>query len=100
MIAPLPGRDDNSSPAQRTRPLPGIAAEIRNEKGEKIEVGGGLLAITRPWPSMLRGIYGDPERYVTQVLEQVGHGRLRHRRRSQTRRRWQLLVPAAVSTMC
>ena len=36
------------------------------EKGEPVPVGGGLLALTRPWPSMLRGIYGDPERYAAQ----------------------------------
>jgi acetyl-CoA synthetase len=71
MISPLPGLT-TTRPGSATRPLPGIAAEIRNEKGEKIEVGGGLLAITRPWPSMLRGIYGDPERYVTQYWNKWG----------------------------
>jgi acetyl-CoA synthetase len=39
-----------------------------------VEVGGGLLAITRPWPSMLRGIYGDPERYVRQYWNKWGPG--------------------------
>ncbi len=73
MISPLPGLT-TLRPGSATRPLPGIAAEIRNEKGEKIEVGGGLLAITRPWPSMLRGIYGDPERYVTQYWNKWGTG--------------------------
>ena len=91
MIAPLPGVT-TLRPGSATRPLPGIFAEIRTEKGEKVEVGGGLLALTRPWPSMLRGIYGDPDRYVSVVLEQVGAGRLRHRRRRQARRRRQLLA--------
>ena len=66
MITPLPGVT-TTKPGSATRPFPGIAAEIRNEKGEKVDVGGGLLALTRPWPSMLRGIYGDPERYVQPV---------------------------------
>ena len=42
--------------------------------GEKVEVGGGLLALTRPWPSMLRGIYGDPDRYVRQYWNKWGSG--------------------------
>ncbi len=63
MITPLPGVT-TTRPGSATRPFPGIAAEIRNERGDKVEVGGGLLALTRPWPSMLRGIYGDPDRYV------------------------------------
>jgi acetyl-CoA synthetase len=65
MITPLPGLT-STKPGSATRPFPGISAEILNDKGEPIPVGGGLLALTRPWPSMLRGIYGDPERYVTQ----------------------------------
>jgi len=39
--------------------------DILTEAGDTVDVGGGLLAITRPWPAMLRGIYGDPERYVS-----------------------------------
>jgi acetyl-CoA synthetase len=65
MIAPLPGIT-TTKPGSATRPFPGIKAEIRTEKGEKVDVGGGLLALTRPWPSMLRGIYGNPQRYVAQ----------------------------------
>ena len=71
MITPLPGLT-TCKPGSATRPFPGIAAEIRNERGEKIDVGGGLLALTRPWPSMLRGIYGDPERYVRQYWNKWG----------------------------
>ena len=71
MITPLPGVT-TTRPGSATRPFPGIAAEIRNERGEKVEVGGGLLALTRPWPAMLRGIYGDPDRYVRQYWSKWG----------------------------
>jgi acetyl-CoA synthetase len=71
MITPLPGVT-TSRPGSATRPFPGIAAEIKNERGETVEVGGGLLALTRPWPSMLRGIYGDPDRYVRQYWNKWG----------------------------
>jgi acetyl-CoA synthetase len=71
MITPLPGVT-TLRPGSASRPFPGIAAEIRNEKGEKVDVGGGLLALTRPWPSMLRGIYGDPDRYVLQYWNKWG----------------------------
>jgi acetyl-CoA synthetase len=73
MIAPLPGVT-TLKPGSATRPFPGIFAEIRTESGEKVEVGGGLLALTRPWPSMLRGIYGDPDRYVRQYWSKWGSG--------------------------
>ena len=73
MITPLPGVTV-CKPGSATRPFPGIAAEIRTEKGEKVEVGGGLLALTRPWPSMLRGIYGDPDRYERQYWSKWGPG--------------------------
>jgi acetyl-CoA synthetase len=65
LITPLPGIT-TLKPGSATRPFPGIAAEIRNVKGERVSEGGGLLALTRPWPAMLRGIYGDPDRYVQQ----------------------------------
>jgi acetyl-CoA synthetase len=71
MITPLPGLT-TTKPGSATKPFPGIGAELRNEKGEKVEVGGGLLALTRPWPSMLRGIYGDPDRYVRQYFNKWG----------------------------
>jgi acetyl-CoA synthetase len=66
MITPLPGIT-TTKPGSATRPFPGIKAEIKNDKGESLEgAGGGLLTLTRPWPAMLRGIYGDPDRYVAQ----------------------------------
>jgi acetyl-CoA synthetase len=73
MITPLPGVT-TLKPGSATKPFPGISAEIRNERGDKVDVGGGLLALTRPWPSMLRGIYGDPERYVRQYWSKWGPG--------------------------
>ena len=73
MITPLPGLT-TTKPGSATRAFPGISAEIRNDAGDVVEVGGGLLAITKPWPSMLRGIYGDPERYVTQYWNKWGPG--------------------------
>ncbi|MGH9249724.1 MAG: acetate--CoA ligase, partial [Acidimicrobiales bacterium] len=62
MIAPLPGAT-TLKPGSATFPLPGIGAEVVDEAGSKVERGGGYLTLTRPWPAMLRGIYGDPERY-------------------------------------
>jgi acetyl-CoA synthetase len=65
MITPLPGIT-TTKPGSATKPFPGVFAEIRDTQGNRVERGGGLLALTRPWPAMLRGIYGDPERYVKQ----------------------------------
>ena len=65
MITPLPGIVP-TKPGSATRAFPGIDAEILNEKGERVDVGGGYLAVTSPWPSMLRGIWGDPDRFVKQ----------------------------------
>jgi len=65
LISPLPGIT-SLKPGSATRPLPGIVADVVNEKGESVKVGGGYLVLKRPWPAMLRGIYGDPERYREQ----------------------------------
>jgi acetyl-CoA synthetase len=62
LIAPLPGVT-TTKPGSATHPLPAVGAEVVDEEGNKVDVGGGYLTLTRPWPSMLRGIYGDPERY-------------------------------------
>ncbi|MDQ3388735.1 MAG: acetate--CoA ligase [Gemmatimonadota bacterium] len=63
MISPLPGVT-TTVPGSATRPFPGISAEILSADGKRIDVGGGFLAIPRPWPSMLRGIWGDAGRFV------------------------------------
>jgi acetyl-CoA synthetase len=62
MISPLPGVT-TTKPGSATFPLPGVSAEVVDDNGEVVERGGGYLTLTRPWPGMLRGIWGDPERY-------------------------------------
>ncbi|MCU1456735.1 MAG: acetate--CoA ligase [Actinomycetia bacterium] len=63
MISPLPGAT-TLKPGSATFPIPGIGADIVNDEGASVPIpGGGYLTLTRPWPSMLRGIWGDPERY-------------------------------------
>ncbi len=62
MISPLPGVT-TLKPGSATFPLPGIGAEVVDDAGKTVDRGGGYLTLTRPWPAMLRGIYGDPERY-------------------------------------
>jgi acetyl-CoA synthetase len=69
MITPLPGVTA-TKPGSATFPLPGIGVEVVDEEGNRIEQGGGYLTLTRPWPSMLRGIWGDHERYVTTYWSQ------------------------------
>jgi acetyl-CoA synthetase len=73
LITPLPGLTE-LKPGSATTPFPGIIAEIRNSDGTRVETGGGLLAISRPWPSMLRGIYGDPDRFVKQYFSRWSDG--------------------------
>ncbi len=64
MISPLPGIT-TLLPGSATQPLPGIGADIVNDNGESVPLGGGgFIVLTRPWPGMLRGIWGDDERYV------------------------------------
>jgi len=64
LISPLPGITA-TKPGSATRPLPGIAAEVVDTDGKPVGPGGGgYLILSKPWPSMLRTIYGDPERYV------------------------------------
>jgi acetyl-CoA synthetase len=63
MISPLPGVT-TLKPGSATFPLPGIGADIVDDSGTPVGIpGGGYLVLTRPWPSMLRGIWGDPARY-------------------------------------
>jgi acetyl-CoA synthetase len=63
VISPLPGVTE-TKPGSATTPLPGFSAALLDAKGDEIKVGGGLLALTKPWPSMLRTIWGDDARYV------------------------------------
>jgi acetyl-CoA synthetase len=63
MISPLPGLTV-CKPGSATHPLPGVAVDVVDDAGRSVGVpGGGYLVLTRPWPSMLRGIWGDPQRY-------------------------------------
>lgn len=64
MISPLPGVT-NCKPGSAMRPLPGVSAEILNDEAVAVGNGhGGYLALTEPWPGMLRGIWGDNQRYI------------------------------------
>ena len=64
MISPLPGITA-TKPGSATRPLPGIVAEVVDVDGKPVGPGGGgYLVLSKPWPSMLRTVYGDPDRYV------------------------------------
>ncbi|HEV8376843.1 MAG TPA: acetate--CoA ligase, partial [Candidatus Polarisedimenticolia bacterium] len=65
LITPLPGVT-RLKPGSATIPFPGVDAAVVNERGEEVKVGGGYLVLRKPWPSMLRGVYGDPERYKEQ----------------------------------
>ena len=68
LISPLPGLTV-CKPGSATLPFPGIDAEVVNDKGEPAQAG--YLVLRRPWPGMLRGIYGDPERYQRQYWSQM-----------------------------
>jgi acetyl-CoA synthetase len=71
MITPLPGAIP-TKPGSGTKPFPGIVAEVVTRSGERVPLGsGGYLVIKKPWPSMLRTIYGDPERYVKQYWSDI-----------------------------
>jgi acetyl-CoA synthetase len=71
MITPLPGATP-TKPGSATFPLPGIHAEILDRQGNAVPKGqGGLLFVTKPWPSMLRTVYGDPERYVKTYFSEL-----------------------------
>ncbi|MFL5750461.1 MAG: acetate--CoA ligase [Chloroflexota bacterium] len=63
MISPLPGIT-TTKPGSATFPFPGVEADVVDSNGKSVPPGGGgYLVLKRPWPAMLRGIYGDPERY-------------------------------------
>ena len=63
MITPLPGVT-TTKPGSACFAIPGVYAEVVDDDGNKVTQGGGYLTITHPWPSMLRGIWGDPQRYL------------------------------------
>ena len=62
MITPFPGVT-TTKPGSACGPIPGVFAELVDDEGSPVSQGGGYQTITRPWPSMLRGIWGDPDRY-------------------------------------
>ena len=63
LISPLPAAT-TLKPGSATFPLPGVGADVVDDQGNPVPIpGGGYLVLTRPWPAMLRGIWGDPERY-------------------------------------
>ncbi len=71
LISPLPGAIP-TKPGSATKPLPGILADVVTREGKPVPTGsGGLLVIKHPWPSMLRTIYGDPDRYKEQYWSQI-----------------------------
>jgi acetyl-CoA synthetase len=76
MMTPLPGAIA-TKPGSCTKPLPGIVPAIVGERGQPVEQGnGGMLVITKPWPGMLRGIWGDDARYKEQYWTKVPHNYL------------------------
>jgi acetyl-CoA synthetase len=71
MISPLPGATD-TKPGSCTRPLPGIKVEVVTREGKPVPAGsGGFLVIRKPWPAMLRTIYGDDARYQEAYWSQI-----------------------------
>ncbi len=72
MITPLPGIV-STKPGSATRPFPGIAAEVVDEReGKPVDDGQGLLVLTRPWPSMLRTLYKEDDRFVETYFSKFG----------------------------
>jgi acetyl-CoA synthetase len=71
MITPLPGAIA-AKPGSATRPFPGVVADVVTRDGKPVPEGsGGYLVIKKPWPAMLRTIYGDPDRYVKQYWSEI-----------------------------
>ena len=71
MLSPMPGATP-TKPGSATFPLPGIVADVVTMDGTSVEPGGeGFLVITKPWPSMIRTIWGDPERFEQQYWSQI-----------------------------
>ena len=73
MITPLPGITE-TKPGSATTPFPGVFAEVVGESdGQPVDSGQGLLILTQPWPSMLRGLYKEDERYVETYFSRFGN---------------------------
>src|SRR6202522_1836244 len=73
LITPLPGITA-TKPGSATHPFPGIEAEVRDEStGEVVQEGQGLLVLTRPWPSMLRTLYREDERFIETYFKRFGN---------------------------
>jgi acetyl-CoA synthetase len=71
MIAPIPS-EIATRPGSCTMPLPGVDAVIVDRQGQEVPDGhGGLLVLRKPWPSMMRNIYGDPERFARQYFGEI-----------------------------
>ncbi len=71
MIAPLPGAIP-TKPGSATLPFPGVVADVVDKAGKSVPANmGGYLVVKQPWPSMLRGVWGDPERYKKQYWSDV-----------------------------
>ena len=91
LITPLPGIT-TTKPGSATKPFPGVDAAVFDDEGNEVGPGGGgYLVLRRPWPAMLRGIYGDHERYVETYWSRYP-GRLLRRRRRPHRRGRRLLA--------
>src|SRR5690606_31505400 len=72
MATPLPGVVA-MKPGSITRPFPGIELAVVNEEGQEVPPGaGGYLVVKSPWPSMLRTVWGDPERYLSTYFSRFG----------------------------
>ncbi|MDQ3240972.1 MAG: acetate--CoA ligase [Actinomycetota bacterium] len=71
MISPLPGLTP-TKPGSATKPLPGIEAAVLDKDGEEIQEGQGYLVLKRPWPSMLRTLYREDDRFVETYFEKFG----------------------------
>jgi len=71
MISPLPGVTP-TKPGSATRPLPGVFADVLDERGESVSEGQGYLVLRRPWPSLARTLYKEPERFVETYFSKFG----------------------------
>jgi acetyl-CoA synthetase len=71
MVSPLPALTP-TKPGSATRPLPGVSVTLLDEAGNEVREGTGILVITEPWPSMLRTLHGDDDRYVQTYFSRFG----------------------------